>query len=124
MAVTFAVDSITVDPQCTGSYPEPSENGHLIAISLRVATSPEMPSDMFMYFSATDFKVIGPDGLTKSGLDTLAAYSCFDEGERFTSDDLGAGQQYAGQIVIDSPTPTGALVYAPGAVDGGWEWAF
>src|SRR4051794_39450767 len=34
MAVTFTVDTITVDPPCTSDYPQPAENGHLIAVAI------------------------------------------------------------------------------------------
>lgn len=77
-----------------------------------------------MTFSASDFRVIGPDGLTVGSLDTLAAYSCLDPAAQFTSEPLGRAQQYAGQVVIDSPTPTGVLVYLPINSENGWEWEF
>lgn len=124
MLVTFTVDAITVDPDCNSGYPQPAENGHLIAISLRAATSAELTPDAFVSFSASDFKVIGPDGLTVSSLGTAAAYSCLDQADMFEPGPLGPGQQYAGQIVVDSPTATGSLVYAPPAAQGGWEWHF
>lgn len=124
LAVTFTIDTITVDPACTSGYPEPAENGHLIAVSLRVATAADMPRDMFAMFSPSEFRVIGPDGLTVSALDALPAFSCLDQSEVFPMEPLGPGQQYAGAVVIDSPTPTGTLVYQPGAAAAGWEWQF
>lgn len=124
LAVTFTVDAIAVDPVCSGAFAQPSENGHLIAVSLRAATSPDMPADVFARFAASEFRVIGPDGLTVSGLDTAAAYSCLDKPATFTDLPLGPGQQYAGQLVVDSPSPTGVLVFAPVGASAGWEWQF
>ena len=34
--VTFAVDSVTVDPECTNGFSQPPENGHFLAVALRV----------------------------------------------------------------------------------------
>ena len=124
VGATFTIDAITVDLPCTNEYSEPAENGHLVSIAMRAATSPDMPDDMFLYFSPSDFKVIGADGLTVGNLGTFAAFSCLDDSEMFPQEELGRGQQYAGQIVLDSPTPSGVLIYAPSGSGTGWEWQF
>jgi hypothetical protein len=124
LVLSFTVDSVTVDPQCTSDFVQPAENGHLIAVSVRAATTPEFPTDTYLTITPSEFRVIGADGLTKGGLDTAAAYSCLDDSERFPSDALGPGQQYAGTVILDSPVAAGTLVYIPAGAPSGWEWQF
>ncbi|MGY1592251.1 hypothetical protein ACI79D_09775 [Geodermatophilus sp. SYSU D00708] len=129
--ITFAVDAIA-PAQCTDDweqYGSPAENGNLIAVSLRFATAPELAnSDMASYFSVSsyDFAFIGPDGITVDNVDTMATYGCLPDGQEFTQNSLGPGQQYTGQIVLDVPAPNGTLVYRPSVLggSGGWEWTF
>ncbi len=125
LVLNFTVDSITVDPECSSSFVQQPANGHYIAIGLRASTSPEFDPSTYLTFTEYDFQVIGPDGLTVSDV-SGNAYTCLADNQRFTSDALGPGQQYAGTVVIDAPASHGTLVYAPGAFGGtsGWEWAF
>lgn len=123
--VTFTVDSITADPPCTADYVQPPENGHFVAVALRVATSAEFdPAEFPLSFSPSDFRVIGADGITQSNLASAASFSCLDQSEMFPQDILGTGQQYTGTILLDSPTPSGVLIYAPPFSSTGWEWQF
>ena len=125
--LTFAVDSITPDVACdTSEYSEPEvpQNGHFTKVDLRVSTAPALGVDSYTTISASDFKFIGPDGLTVSDLGTFGAFSCLDEGG-FASEALGPGQKYAGSIVLDLPATTGTLIFAPYfGQTGGWEYAF
>ncbi|MGY1830148.1 hypothetical protein ACI8AA_06910 [Geodermatophilus sp. SYSU D01180] len=122
---TFAVDSITADPQCSSEYASEPANGHYIAISLRASTSAEFDPNAYFTISQYDFQVIGPDGVTVNDV-SGNAYSCLASNEQFTSDPLGPGQQYAGTIVIDAPVTNGTLAFIPGALGSptGWEWSF
>ncbi|MGY1730140.1 hypothetical protein ACI798_01370 [Geodermatophilus sp. SYSU D01045] len=122
---TFAVDSITVDPQCSSDYASEPANGHYIAISLRASTSAEFDPSTYLTISQYDFQVIGPDGLTVNDV-SGNAYSCLAPNEQFTSDPVGPGQQYVGTIVIDAPVTSGTLAFIPGALGAptGWEWSF
>ncbi|RZU30475.1 hypothetical protein [Blastococcus saxobsidens] len=126
--LTFAVDSITPDVQCTEDYASPPENGHLTAVQLRVATAPGVSAEDlgFLSVSAYDWNFIGADGVTVTNLDTIATYSCLAQGALFPSDTLRPGSQYAGTLLLDLPAPSGTLVYSPSSVyDGsGWEWQF
>jgi hypothetical protein len=122
-AFTFAVDSITVDPQCTSGYADPPANGHYIAINVRATTSPDLPSDWYIQVNPDYFKVVGPDGITKDSLGGNS-WSCLSDAEAFTLDVLGPGQQYAGAVVIDSPVANGSLIYSLPGGETGWEWQF
>jgi hypothetical protein len=122
-ALTFAVDSITVDPECTTNFAEPPSNGHYLAVNVRATTSPGLPADWYIQFTSDAFKVVGPDGITKDSLNGNS-YSCLPEGDLFTYDTLGPGQQYAGTVVLDSPVDSGSLIFTIPGGEGGWEWSF
>lgn len=126
--LTFAVDKITPDFQCTGEFAEGPERGHFVAIDLRMATAPAPTFDAEQYFtvSSYDFKFIGSDGITVDELGSFATYSCLADGQEFTQDALAPSQKYAGTIVIDVPESSGTLLYLPSATGGlsGWEWTF
>jgi hypothetical protein len=128
--ITFAIDAIA-PAQCSADYEaygSPPENGHLISVSLRFATAPELANtELGSYFtvSAYDFQFIGADNITHTNLGTIAAYSCLDQTEQFTQGQLGPGQQYVGKLVLDVPAPNGTLVYKPSSTGGlGWEIPF
>jgi hypothetical protein len=123
--LTFAVDSITADAACTSEYAEPAENGHLVAVALRVSTSAALTADNYISVSPYDFKFIGADGITVDELGTIGAYSCMDDDDTFTSAQLGPAQMYVGTVVIDAPEAAGTLVFSPSwGQAGGWEYSF
>lgn len=127
---TFAVDAITPDIHCTAPYnqSEKVENGHLVGVKMRFSVAPVTTEQLgFFTVNATDFSFIGSDNLTKTNLETIAAYSCLSDKEKFTQETLMPGQQYAGTVVLDVPETSGTLIYKPSTFDptsGGWEWHF
>lgn len=122
--LTFAVDSIAVDAQCTERFAQPPTNGHLIVVALRVSTSPELkPQDAAGLFNPYAFSVVGPDGVTETGLVTSSTYGCLAEGQRMP-DSLAPGSQYRGTIVLDSKSASGVVQLRAGGQTGGWEWKF
>jgi hypothetical protein len=124
--LTFSIDAITPNFKCTSDYVKPPENGTFVALQLRVSTG-TMPSDIGSFsFNPTDFDFIGPDNITVTNVDTFPAFTCLDDGQKFTQDSLGSGQQYVGQIVLDVPASSGVIVYKPYVLsdNGGWEWKF
>jgi hypothetical protein len=128
--LTFAVDSITVDPACTADWQEygiePEPGHHLVAVKLRASTSAAVTDSDYLTLSGYDFKYIGRDGITVGSLDGMATSGCLDDSQSFTGDALGPAQMYAGSIVLEVPGTSGTLVMAPswGQVSGGWEYAF
>lgn len=126
--ITFSVDAVR-PINCTEEFAEPPENGHFIAVDMRIATSPEMANvDYLSYFSISpvEFQYIPPGGgPVVSEISTMATYGCLPYGELLTSDQMMPGSQYAGTIVLDVPKPHGTLIYRPSMGDGtGWEWGF
>jgi hypothetical protein len=111
--VTMVFDAITPDFGCTSETADPPENGHFLGLQIRVSTAPDL-RDVIPVFtvSPSEFTVIGADGITVAGLDTFAALSCVDE-PGFPATGLGAGQQYVGTVVLDSPVTSGTLLFQP-----------
>lgn len=121
--VTFTVDSIEVDPPCLG-YAQPAENGHLLVLTMRVTTGPDLSDLQFFHIVAEDWQVIGPDGITETNLSSAAAYGCVPESDRLTDSPMGPGQQFVGKIVLDSRNTSGSAMFLPSYTEGGWEWSF
>jgi hypothetical protein len=112
--LTMAIDSVTPDFACTSDYSKPPEKGHFIAIDVRVSTGPGINEKAPGFsVSSQEFSVIGADGITATGLGTLAAYTCIDSNQSGLPQTFGAGQNYVGKVVIDSPTTTGTLLFQP-----------
>jgi hypothetical protein len=89
-----------------------------------VATTPDYdPATQYISFTESDFRVIGPDGVTVPNV-TGNAYSCLGSGRTLSGVQIGPGQQYVGTVVIDSPVTSGSLVFAPAGSATGWEWEF
>lgn len=114
------VQSIEIDPACTGPAAKPSENGHLVALTIDVETTPELTEGIFFGLGA--WSVVQADGTTANGEpQTLAAYSCFGDTERLP-DSVGPGEKARGIVVLDVPTDTGVIVFK--YAGGGWEWKY
>lgn len=124
--LTFSVDEIIPNVQCTEDYSYGSENGNITAVHMRVSTEPGLDPDDLGYFtiSAHDFKFIGSDGLTFSDVATGSTYGCLDQSVMFPSDQLSPGSKYSGVIVLDLPEDHGTIIYSPTMVDVGWEWSY
>lgn len=122
----FVVNSITVDPVCTGEYPTPPENGHFIALDISIETHPELADEGYPVFMLNpyDMKVVAPNGTTSNAsLATVATYGCLPEGELLPSQGLGPAEKATGKLLLDSEVPSGTLVITNG-IGGGWEYAF
>jgi hypothetical protein len=124
--ITFAVDSITPDPQCDSDYHSDPENGHLVQVQMRLTTSAGVDPSSYDTVGSNDFKFIGSDGTTKSDLGTMAAFDCFESDKgMMTQDALGPGQAYSGYILVDVPEAAGTLIFQPSwGQQGGWEYTF
>jgi hypothetical protein len=121
---TFAVDAITPDPVCDSGYAQEPQNGHYIAVDLRASTTANYTEQgVPVLFTADQFHVIGPDGITLTSLGGNS-YSCIDDRRKITQDFLGDAQQYRGTVVLDSPVEHGTLIFLVAGAEGGWEWTF
>lgn len=125
---TFVVNSIEVDPVCTGPYAAdyPSVNGHFIAIDLSIETFPALAESEWPQFQLNPYnmKIIAPNGTTSNkDLASSSTYSCLADGETLPQNGLGPAEKATGKIVIDSEFAEGTLVITEGGM-GGWEYTF
>lgn len=123
---SFVVNSITVDPECTGASAAPAQNGHFVVLDVSMETAPELAESVNPEFGLAGYgwKAVADNGTTFNGdLGTFEAFMCFDDAERFPSA-LGPGEKATGKIVLDVPTPTGVLVHKQGFMPTGWEWEY
>ncbi|MGJ9402422.1 hypothetical protein [Arthrobacter sp. KK5.5] len=124
--VEFTVHSIEVDPKCTGQFAEKSENGHLLALDVSVATKAGMEEAHFGGWSMSpySFKTIAPNGTTSnSDLGTMPTYSCLDDSEGLP-DTIGDAEKARGIVILDVENPKGTLVFEDPLAQAGWEWEY
>lgn len=121
------VNSISTNVACTGSSPEPSENGVFAVIDVSVQTSPNMlESELIEYFNmdADAFTAIGPDGVTSNASPFSAAtFFCLDDSELLPSS-IGPGENARGKVLLDLEDPSGILIYEDFWTDSAWEWTY
>lgn len=123
---SFVVNSISVDPACTGTSAAPAKNGHFVVLDVSMETAPELAESVNPQFGLAGYgwKAVADNGTTFNGdLGTFEAFMCFSDAERFPSA-LGPGEKATGKIVLDVPTPTGVLVHKQGFMPAGWEWEY
>ncbi len=121
--LTLSLQDVVLDPACDDDSEVPPENGHYVALRLRADASPGFDPRVITAIADYDFTVIAPDGSTSSPV-TPAARQCFGAPRQIQNMRIGPDQEYVGWMVLDVPTPTGSLVYAPGEGPDAWEWQF
>ncbi|TYD00089.1 hypothetical protein FQ377_01060 [Arthrobacter echini] len=125
--VSFTVNDIAVDVQCTESFADAPENGHFVALDVSVETSPNMlNSDLIQQFSMSSytFQAIGPDGVTSNaGADSVATLFCLDDSVLLPTD-IGPGEKAQGIVLLDVENPSGTLVYEDYWTDSAWEYSY
>jgi hypothetical protein len=122
-SVTFAVEKITVDPECTGVLATKAQNGHIVKLEVRLDTAPTMPTNAGYSLNSTSFSAVGPDGITETSLFTAPAISCLAPNEQLPVT-LAPGSKYRGAVVLDTANPAGTLIFRPALSPGGWEWQY
>ncbi len=122
--MVLAVDNIRVDPKCNSGFSDPPENGHFIALDLRVSTGPAHEELEYISLSSQDFDYIGPAGVTVTAVDTATSSYCLADDELFPYNFFRPSSQYRGALVLDVPGATGTVVYYPPNSEGGFEWKF
>ncbi|OUM41061.1 hypothetical protein B8W73_11975 [Arthrobacter agilis] len=124
--VTFVVNSIAVDVPCTGNYPSPVENGHILVLDVSIVTEPALAESISptFYMNPYDFTEIAPNGTTSNAdLGTMATYSCLPDAEVLPQE-VGPGENVTGKLVLDVTNPTGTLVFKYAGAPAGWEWTY
>lgn len=123
---TFTINAITPGYKCTGSYPEPSQNGQFLAIDMTVTAGPgasEVGGSVDI--SAYDFQIIGLDGVVESNTDSIATYGCVADSHEFPTQGVSQGTTGHGIVVLDTKNASGYLVFKPAYMsDGGFEYKF
>lgn len=127
LQVTFTVDAIA-PARCDNPYGGGEKpTGTLIAAHLRLSTAAGTAPALTMVNPA-DFEFVGADGITHAGTEIAdaATYGCLKAPEQFPETQFAPGSSYVGDVVLDVPSPHGALIFAPaGLTDAsGWEWDF
>jgi len=124
----FTINSITIDPPCTGPYPQPAEKGHFVILDASIETTPDLAESSYQKFdlSPHGWQFVGANGTTYNGsLTSGASYGCLADSEILPINGIGPAEKVTGKIVLDMPATTGTLVFKPmGGAAGGWEWAF
>lgn len=131
--VNFTINSITPDAPCTGPYPQPVVNGHVVVLDVSVETFPELadPNGGYSEFDMNPgvFKFVGTNGTTFNGdLNTQGAYMCLADEDSITQNGRGIGpaEKVTGKIALDLPEAHGTLIFRSYLTSGntGWEWTF
>ncbi len=124
-AVVFAIDDVVVDVECTGPDAAPPGEGYFIGVRIRVTTGDLSSLGGTWGMAPNDWGIADPDGGTSFDVVDEAATTCLDSPQRFPTDPLRSNQQLSGTFVLNSPTPTGTVLFSTPAVPGrGWEWKF
>ena len=105
--------------------PVPAANGHLVAVTVRVTTGPDLSAvGGAPAIRASDFSFLAEDGITFTDPASPSADACLPDAEPFPAGPLTADQELSGVVVLDVPATTGTLVFSPGFLDTGAEWAY
>lgn len=120
--LTYAVTSIDVDGRCPGPT-IPTTNGHLVLVGLDVQTTPEFSEQsargILSPYGAPGWSIIGPDGITQTGLTSSATYICADSQ---IPQSFSPGQRYAYKLAFDTKNTTGTIQYQVESVISRWKY--
>ncbi|SDH80282.1 hypothetical protein SAMN05192558_105122 [Actinokineospora alba] len=120
--VTFRLDKVEVDPECTAPEAKEPEKGHFVVFTMTVEPM-EKYSDELKHLHAGSFEILGDDG-ADTLVSTPAANACFPESEQLTRH-YKPGEKTTGKIVFDTKYKSGNAALKNGAADGtGWVWEF
>ncbi len=121
--VVSAIQPVT----CTEPYATAPTNGHLIAVDISIATTPDLGSASYpkFGFSPNDFKFIdATTGTTFNGsLGTAATFGCLPNGATLPMGGVGPDEKVTGKVILDVPGTTGTLVVSEQG-QAAWEYNF
>lgn len=128
---SLTVSEIEVRDDCPGSFARAPENGQYVVVHIVAAfplsAADHIPVDaengeVLMFLGPGMFSIVDDSGVVHETLETDAAWTCFETHER-AAYTIAPGEEVAGMVVLDSPVPSGTLVYRPVGNEG-WQWAF
>jgi hypothetical protein len=122
--VSFAIDQVEGDPQCTsmGSHPE---NGHTLLLHLRIATGSDsrIADQATGVINPSNFVEVGADGVTRE-----AQFGACADTTMSLPTTFGPNQRFEGVMDLEVTEASGiiALQMMGGEEDGqrGWEWTY
>jgi hypothetical protein len=125
LVLAVGVDSVATEFTCTGPDATPPVNGHLIAVHVSATTGSDLGSVGGQpAFGPADFSFVGADGVTLTDAGTPSVESCVPDVDAFPAGPLGAGQEFAGVVVLDVPAVAGTLVLDTEFLSVGGEWTY
>ena len=103
----------------------PAANGHPVSVNVDARTGAAAPFKEAFYgqefsFNPADWKFVDDRGKTANSVTTTTVYNCLDPQELLRS--MGPAEHASGKIVLDLPSTSGTLIYAPSLLDEAWEW--
>ncbi|ART68829.1 hypothetical protein BTO20_09715 [Mycobacterium dioxanotrophicus] len=120
--LNYAVTSIVVDGLCPGPT-IPSTHGHLLLVGLDVQTAPAFTAGnargILSPYGGAGWSIIGPDGITQTGLTSSATYICADSQ---IPPVFAPNQHYAYKLAFDTSHTTGTLQYQVEYVISRWKY--
>lgn len=121
--VSFTVDAIERDPECSSAYSEKPANGHYLAITVTAQTFPELAEyeSGSISFSEWNWEAYSAESVRLN--DPVGnGYTCLSTGEMLPAD-IGPGQKVTGKIMLDVADLHGTVAFvAYGYI--GWEWSY
>ena len=121
--VVNAIQPVT----CTEPYAPAPTNGHLIALDISIATTPELAQSSYPKFglNSHDFKFIDKaTGTTFNGsLGTAATFGCLPNGATLPVNGVGPDEKVTGKVILDVPGTSGTLVVSQQG-EAAWEYNF
>jgi hypothetical protein len=125
IAFAVAVEGVSPDVACADPASPPAENGHLIAVQVRVTTGADLAAiGGPPVVRAADFRFLGPDGVPLAAAGTPGAVACLPDAVPLPPGPVTAGQELTATVVLDVPATTGTVVFAPDFLAAGAEWAY
>ena len=121
---TWTLSSIETDVACTEPYGEPSENGHIVALTFDVETHPDFVEKHGypLLLSAGNWRYYNSDGsLWNGNPSSIATVSCLPSSD-VLPDSIGSGTTAHGKILFDLPSTDGILAFSEDGWLTGWEY--
>lgn len=121
--LTYAVTSIVEGEQnCPGTVYNEIENGHLLVVGMKVTTTAAFDPDNYSTVLSPykgGWTIVGPDGITETGITSAAAYGCTDDQ---IPRDFARSSTYQYKISFDTRNTTGLLKYSVGQAMSSWRF--
>lgn len=119
--LTYAVTGVEIDGECTDPYASTPQNGHFLVVDIEVETTANYTTDYDSLLSPYqgDWSIVGPDGITETGLATGPSYGCTNSQ---VPDGFAPNSKYAYKVSFDTRNTTGTLRYIVGKSTTSWKY--